>query len=182
MTKYGLIAMSAKPYHDGHDKLIRLAAGETDRVQLFVSTSDRKRKSELPISGATMLEIWHSFIEPSLPKNVDVVYGGIPIRKVYELLGAENDAGSNDTYVIFSDPEDLVRNFPQGSLEKYAGDLYARGLIVLEPIHRTDTTNVSGTKMREWIATSNETAFVKHLPVALQPHGSDIFQMLSDDV
>lgn len=179
MTRIGIVAGSYKPYHAGHDELIRLAASESDVVKLYISTSDRKRKGELPISGTTMEKIWHNFIEPSLPKNVEITYGGSPIRKVYEFLGAENEAGSEDTYVIYSDPDDLSRNFPEGSLEKYMGDLYNRGRIVLEPIQRTSTVDVSGTKMRRWLETGNSEAFIDHLAQPLQVHGEEIWEMLT---
>lgn len=178
MTKYGLVAMSAKPYHAGHDGLVRLAAAENDIVKLYVSTSDRKRRGELPISGAVMAEIWTRFIEPSLPGNVQVEYGGSPIRKVYQFLGAENEAGSDDRYVIYSDPEDMARNFPQRNLEKYVGDIYNRGNVQLEPIHRTATVDISGTQMRAWLEQGDSESFIAHLPGPLRPHGEEIWTML----
>jgi hypothetical protein len=182
MTRYALIAMSAKPYHAGHDGLIRVAAAESDVVKLYVSTSDRTRKGELPVSGTTMAEIWQRFIEPSLPDNVEIEYGGSPVRKVYEFLGAENEAGSEDTYVIYSDPEDIAKSFPAGSLEKYMGDLYNKGRIILEPIQRTSTVDVSGTKMRHWLETGNSEAFIKHLAKPLQVNGEEIWKMLATGV
>ena len=179
MTRYGIVAMSAKPYHGGHDGLVRVAAAENDTVKLYVSTSDRKRKGELPISGAAMAEIWERFIIPSLPGNVDVELGGVPIRKVYEFLGAENEAGSEDTYTIYGDPTDVNRNFPPGSLEKYMPELYAKGRIQLEPVQRTATVDVSVTKMRQWLESGDKESFIAHLPEPLQAHGDEVWQMLA---
>ena len=45
--------MAAKPYHAGHDGLVRIAASENDEVLLFVSTSDRTRKGEMCIRDRT---------------------------------------------------------------------------------------------------------------------------------
>lgn len=179
MARFGVVAMSAKPYHAGHDMLIRTAAAENDVVKLYVSTSDRKRKGELPIRGSDMELIWQRYIEPSLPDNVEVEYGGSPIRKAYEFLGAENEAGSEDTYTIYSDPEDIERNFPAASLEKYLGDLYAKGRIVLEPVQRSETVDVSGTMMRQWLTSGDMESFIVNLPAALQPHGEEIWNMLA---
>ena len=54
----GLLPISAKPYHAGHHALVEMAAGANDEVLLYVSISDRKRKGELPISGADMKKVW----------------------------------------------------------------------------------------------------------------------------
>jgi len=179
MTRYGLIAMSAKPFHAGHDGLIRLASNENDIVKLFVSISDRKRKGEQMVSGETMSDIWREFIEPSLPSNIHVSYGGSPIRKTYEFLGAENEAGSDDVYVIYSDPEDLTNNFPEKSLEKYMGDLYARGKIILEPIQRSETTDITGTQMRAWLSSGDMDSFISNLPASIRDRGAEIFDLLT---
>ena len=178
MARIGIIAMSAKPFHAGHDGLIRLAASENDLVKLYVSTSDRKRKGEMTISGEVMAAIWNAFIEESLPDNVEIEYGGSPIRKAYEFLGAENEAGSDDTYTIYSDPADMERSWQTKSLEKYMPDLYNRRQLVLEPVQRTETIDVSGTKMRQWLSTGDKEEFTAHLPSSLQPHGEEIWQML----
>ena len=113
---------------------------------------------------------------PALGKKVNLAFGGSPIRKIYERVGAENEAGSEDTYVIYSDPEDLARNFPTGAMEKYAGDLYAKGRIVLEPIQRSSTCDVSGSQMREWLISGKED-FVSHLPACLP--AEDVWNRLS---
>ena len=54
MKTIGLVPMSAKPYHTGHDGLVRIAASENDEVLLFVSISDRKRPGEMPLLGSDM--------------------------------------------------------------------------------------------------------------------------------
>ena len=56
MANIGLIAMSAKPYHAGHDGLVRWAANENDIVYLFVSLSDRNLPSKV-VQQYLMIEI-----------------------------------------------------------------------------------------------------------------------------
>lgn len=160
--RIGLIAMSAKPFHAGHDGLVRMAAGECDAVHLYVSLSDRKRPGEIPILGSDMQIIWTRYIEPTLPKNVTVHYGGSPVANIYKELDESQDA--DDTFVIYSDPVDLDHNFSVAALEKWAGALWERGQIVRQPIQRTSTVNVSGTKMREYIASHDKASFLANMP------------------
>jgi hypothetical protein len=157
MTKVGLVPMAAKPYHVGHDMLVRLASRKNDEVHLYVSTGDRDN-----VSGAAMTRVWKELIEPTLPSNVTVTYGGSPVGNVFKELGEADKAGSQDTFTVYSDPDDLKKNY--GSLAKYAGNLLAAGQIILRAVSRSSTVNVSGTQMRRWLATGDRASFVKHLP------------------
>ena len=177
MTHIALIPVSSKPYHAGHDGLIRIAAGENDIVMLFVSLSDRKRPGEVPILGKDMETVWKTQIEPSLPENVQVTYGGSPVRNVYTVMGDANEAGSDDTFVVYSDPDDLAQNFPENSLEKYAGNLWANDQIILRPVERASTVNVSGTKMRQFLATGDKKSFVANLPKTID--GNFVWNLLA---
>ena len=162
MAKIGIVPMSAKPYHAGHDGLVRLAAKENDEVHLYVSTSDRDE-----VSGAAMAQIWKDQIEPTLPGNVKVEYGGSPVFKTFQDIGKASEAGSKDTYLIYSDPEDAAANFPDASLQKYAPNLFKAGLVKTRPVERTSTVNVSGTKMRGFLASGDKASFMKFLPPGL---------------
>lgn len=170
--------MAAKPYHAGHDGLVRIAAEENDEVLLFVSTSDRARKGEITIYGDSMKRVWDDYIEPSLPSNVQVVYGGIPVQHVYEEL--ENAEAARDrvtTFRIYSDVEDILK-YTDTSLSKSAPILFSRGQIERRGVDRNETVNVSGTKMREYIANGDVKNFKKFLPPAVQQHAKEILQIL----
>lgn len=177
----GLVPMAAKPYHAGHDGLVRIAAKENDVVKLFVSTSDRSRTGELNVSGDTMQIIWWDYIEPTLPGNVVPDYGGVPVGKVFEELERAEAAGSIDTYVIYSDEEDILK-YTEEALTKSAPRLFSNGQIKLRGISRAETVEVSGTEMREFIENGDIVGFVALLPPAIQKHGREIFDMLVDDV
>ena len=166
MAKVGLIGMSAKPWHAGHDGLVRLAASENDRVVVFVSTSDRTRKGELTIFGSDMEELWHATIEPNLPKNVNVVYchGASPITKVWETLGNANENGSHDTLSLYADPEDIASAYTENNLRKYCGNLFSGGQIILRAVKRSSTVDVSGTAMRQYLEKGDKESFIKYLP------------------
>jgi hypothetical protein len=177
--KIALVPMSAKPYHAGHDGLVRIAADECDEVHLFVSLSDRKRPGELPILGSSMEVLWKSYIEPSLPGNVIVTYGGSPVGNLYKELGQASETNSPNTYVIYSDVEDILQ-YTDSALQKYAPTLFTNNRIELRGVERTETVNVSGTKMRAMLAAGDAKGFAKNLPTALQSQAAEIIRLLSN--
>jgi hypothetical protein len=99
--KIGLIAMSGKPVTAGHWSLIETAAKENDLVKVYVSLSDRKRPGELTVLGSDMEAIWKRYLQPILPKNVMVTYGGSPVRKIYEFLQESDEKGSDNIFQIY---------------------------------------------------------------------------------
>ena len=179
--KIGLLPVSAKPYHAGHDGLVRIASNENDSVLLFVSTTDRARSGELRVSGDTMQTIWWDYIEPTLPQNVTPDYGGIPVAKVYAELETAEAEGSTDTYVIYSDEEDILK-YTDEALNKSAPNLFANGQIERRGISRSETVQVSGTEMREFLEDNDAVGFTALLPPAIQKNGKEIFDMLQDEI
>jgi len=179
--KIGLLGMSAKPYHAGHDKLVRIASKENDSVMLFVSTTDRARPGELQVSGDTMQLIWWDYIEPTLPSNVVPDYGGVPVSKVYTALEKAEVEDSQDTFVIYSDDEDIVKYTDQNLINS-APTLFANGQIERRGISRSETAQVSGTEMREFIENADEASFIALLPPAIQKNGKAIFELLQDEI
>jgi Tfp pilus tip-associated adhesin PilY1 len=174
--RIGLVPISAKPYHIGHHSLVLNASKENDKVILFVSTSDRKRKNQFQILGSDMKHIWTNELEPIMPSNVSIKYGGSPVGKVWKTLGDANDNMSNDTYVIYSDPIDTKNNYTEPRLKKYSGDLFARGNIVLAAKEspykymrggKVGTPNVSGTAVRIMLQNKDFEAFQKIMPIGV---------------
>jgi len=167
MNRIGIVPMSAKPYHAGHDGLIKLACFECDEVVIFVSTADRVRKGEYPIMASVMRKLWDDVILASLPEKVFVQFVANPVSAVYELIGDRNETPTNDdeeTLVIYSDPVDMDRNFPERSLLKYGGRLTQRRLLGRRHVPRDCTVNVSGTEMRAWLQHGEKAKFVANLP------------------
>lgn len=168
MTRIGVIPMSAKPYHVGHDQLVRMAAEECDEVIVFVSEGDRKRKGEFLIKGETMCEIWSEHILKSLPDNVYVQFVTNPVSAVYQLAGDANEDPTNrETYAIYSDPMDMEHNFPPKSISKYMPNLVAEQRVVRRLVPRETTVDVSGTQMRAWLMHGDKKKFIEHLPPTL---------------
>jgi cytidyltransferase-like protein len=169
--KIGLIAMAAKPLHAGHFMLIEQAARENDEALVYVSTADRIKPGQYPITGQQMLQVWQ-ILETIIPHNVSLTFTHNPTRELYEQLGAEETRiGGGDwdvaEYKIYSDPEDMGQNYPTKSLMKYFQNMWLHDLLTLQPISRTSTVNVSGTQMRKWLAEDNQENFMQNLPDAL---------------
>lgn len=179
-----LIPLAAKPYHAGHDGLVRIASSENDEVHLFVSISDRARTGEMKIDGETMFMIWKDYIEDTLPDNVKSFIDytvTAPVSKVYNELENAESQRSQDVYTIYSDVDD-IRKYTDEMLSKVAPALFSKGQIQRRGIKRTETVDVSGTEMREFIEDGDIVGFTALLPPAIQQHGKEIFDLLVDDV
>jgi len=176
MAKIGLIGVSGKPFHVGHYMMITKAAKECDRVELFVSLSDRKRPGELPILGSDMKKIWEEHLEAVMPDNVTVHYGGVPVRSIWEILGNADEQGSSDEFIIYADQDDLSTRFTDKSLNKYSGNLMANGQIILSATERA----FSGTKMRQMLASGDKEGFKEKLPPGVD--GDAIWEILASRI
>jgi hypothetical protein len=177
--KVGLVPMSAKPFHAGHDALIRLACRECEIVQVFVSLSNRERPGELPIYSKDMEVIWKKYIEKSLPENcMPPIYAihRSPVTDMMMFLEKAEKEGSDDTFVIYADVKD-IKEYTDKKLMPYMPTLLAAGQVQRRGIPRH--TNISGTKMRRFIAAGDVVEFSKFLPSALQPHAQEIYAILA---
>ena len=182
----GLIGGGFKPLTAGHYSLIEKAAEACDYVLLFVSTKDRARPGEVPISWDQMKKVWFTFLYKAMPKNVRVLYVPFPVRGILEtLISANGDEENENTYMIYTDPEDGEKNYSENVLERYAPRLVANHQIIIEPISRSVAqggVNISGTKMRQYLGNGNVQAFVKGLPKPVQLYGPKIFQLLGGKI
>ena len=172
--RIGLFPLSAKPYHAGHHFMVEKAASENDEVILFVSTSDRKRKGQYPIMGVDMVRIWQEELEPIMPPNVSIQYGGSPVGNVYKTIEDAAAAGSSDTYVIYSDPVDTARNYPVAKRPGYFDPLYSAGQVLFaaeenpESVTRGEgSPDVSGTSIRAAIESGDYDTFVRGMPAGV---------------
>lgn len=176
--KIGLVPGSFKPYHAGHDALIRIAADENDLVYVFSSTADRTRKGELPLYGADMQQVIDKFVRPSLPSKVQMIDVGVPVTAVWKELEKAESEKSEDNFTIYSDSEDIQR-FNEKSLMTYAPTLAAAGQINTRGVARGfETPDISGTAMRSYLKAGDLKSFAEMLPPNVRKHSKEIASML----
>ncbi len=187
MRKIGLVPVSGKPYHAGHHAVVEIASAENDEVILFISTSDRLRKGEFPIYGKDMARIWKEELEPIMPSNVRIEYGGSPVRKVYMAIENACASAGDDTYTVYSDPEDTAQNYPNRSREQYMQPLCDLGKVVFaaeeDPAKLTrgvGTPNISGTKLRQYLEDGDFNSFSAYMPAGV--NARNVFDILRSQV
>jgi len=180
----GLIAGGFKPFTAGHYNLVKKASSECDQVKLFVSMGDRKREGELPLTWAQMEPIWNEYLVPAITKlgNIDVIYTKTPIRSIMDILiDANADANNYNSYYVYSDPEDAVKNYSKEKQMKYWPRLVENDQFELKMIDRGETGGISGTVMRKALAKgtkANMKAFIAGLPEPVRLYGPVIYNML----
>ncbi len=175
----GLIAGSFKPLTRGHFFLIQRASEECDRVIVFVSTGDRQRSGEVPITWTQMELVWQKFLLKAMPSNVSIKFVSHPIRGVIDILREANQNENNfNTYIIYSDPEDMANNYNSRTQVKYFPRLLKNEQVIFKPFERKAGINISGTQMRNYLGTGNVKAFIRGLPKSVQGFGNEIFQIL----
>jgi cytidyltransferase-like protein len=152
---FGLVPMSAKPFHEGHMELIRKASDECREVIVYVSTSDRKRKGETTIHGEDMEKIWKDTLVQYMPDNVILLFGGSPVRNVYTKLGEGlQDENKEKSYAVYTGEEDKGRYN-----SKYYSEMIDR--VYIRTLSRgEDTKAISGTLMRAYLSNASEDKFL----------------------
>ena len=177
--RIGLIPGSFKPYHKGHDDLIRLAAdeNENDFVRVYNSTADRGI-----VKGKDAIEVINRFVIPTLPQNVEMISSRAPVADMFKDLETADAERSKNIYTIYSDIED-IKKYNEKTLRKYLPYLFEKGQIKVKGIKRgLRTTNISGTEMRNIIQDRNDQNFQKFkemLPSDVQQNAEEILRILS---
>jgi hypothetical protein len=165
-----------KPFHRGHDRVVRLASLQSDKVLLIVSDGDREKPGEVPVLGETMKAVWDRYIKPTLPANVTVEYTDNPVTRTYELLSLYDKSNSSNTQInLLAGDEDIARFKPE-AVANDAPRLYQIGLVDIQSVPRFG--NVSGTDMRSFIALGDKAKFVSGLSDQLRDVGGEIFDYL----
>jgi cytidyltransferase-like protein len=170
--KIGLVPISAKPYHAGHHYLVEKASSQNEKVIVYVSTSDRIKDGEFPIRGSVMKKIWAEHLLKIMPENVEIDFGGSPVRKVYEFVGSAcEDLNLTDEITIYSDNEDTQSNYPIDQREKYMNPLYTANKVLFaaevlpESFTRGgDAPNIRATMLRQCLMERNFVDFASRLP------------------
>ena len=160
--------------------IVSQAASEADEVNLFVSTTNRIRKGQLPVFWDTQMKlIWDRYLERAMPNNVHVHYVPNPTTAMWDTIKDANDMEENhDTYVIYGGEEDIPRYFADKYLMKHASRLTNNGQLETKMPERI----ASGTNLRKAVAEDDIVEFAKGLPEPVQRYAQEIFDILAQSI
>lgn len=157
--KIAVIPMAAKPFHKGHDELIKQAIlDKNDSVIVFLSTGGREE-----ITTQDMVPLWKKYYYPGIQKQygdkVVVRFSDSPMREA--ALVAADMAKRNDAVVsIYGDPADAEQRAKM-IIEKNPA---LADKIIPVAVERSLTGDVSGTQMRNFIVGGDKASFTANLP------------------
>lgn len=130
------------------------------------------------IKWQDMDEIWKRFLSIHLPSNVSFEPVDNPVRSIYETLGSASDEGSIDSFMIYSDPDDIIERFPPESQAKYFGRLVMDNQVKFIGVERVGEMDVSATRARSMLQYGLKDAFIQLMPEGVDREGIWNFLLL----
>lgn len=170
--RIGLLPVAGKPVHEGHWRLLCLAAEENDIVKVFASKGDRGI-----VKGAAMMKVWRELLIPVAPSNTCVIFASAPVKNVYDELRSVESSGSRDTCTIYSDEVDILK-YTDASVRRHAPIMLSEGRINRRGVSRQDTVDISGTAMRRYLAEGLTKEFALGLPQPVKHRAHEIMKLL----
>ena len=166
------------------------------------------KAGETPVFGTDMQYIWNNLLKPNLglPSKVKIISpddgaSPAPVRSIHEVCGALKDAYdageetfqvphtnivatvSETTINIYSDDEDIVKNYSEALMTQQYGELWnnsASPKITGVGVPRTATVEISGTKMRGYLCNGDIESFSSLLPPLPNDIKAEIATILAD--
>ena len=171
MKTIGLVPGAMKPFHAGHNHLIKTAIEECDHVIVFTSTKDRGI-----INGNKMLDVWDKLILPLLPQKIEVIAVRSPVRGVYDYL--EWNRQPERAYRIYGGTEDIGR-LSKARMLQYYPNLNVVNVAESSPESFTrDVVHAKGECVRNRIQAGDSNKFKSYLPAFLKPHAKEYLDIL----
>lgn len=174
----GLIAGGFKPFTSGHYFLVKKASEENDLVHLFVSTKDRARPGQHPITWKQMKQVW-KILKKGMPSNVRIHFSENPTTDQFQVLtAAEADPSDANVYNLYADSKDIKRYDNPRIKEKTLPRLYSSDQLIFKSFERSSGVNVSGTMVRKALQDGDVEAFTSMMPAPVQQFGPQMFDLL----
>jgi hypothetical protein len=156
----GLFGGSFKPFHRGHYRTILEVSSRVDILGLFVSTADRRRRGEFPVSWQTMETLWSKWILPILPVNVQVLPVRNPLSGIYSCVDPLVPIANVRVLLFYGDEDrDRFSNHNRGTYFRKLGDRFSA-----KQVART----TDGRTARAMLASGDYDGFVRQLPPPLR--------------
>jgi hypothetical protein len=167
--KIGIIPMAAKPFHTGHDALIKQSLADgCDATIVFLSTGGREE-----ISSRDMIPLWRKVYLPGITKTygeaVTIMFSDSPMLDAMKF--AKNfvkEAGKD--VAVYGGVDAEGTNEAQQRVDGIVGRFpELEGKIEAVGVDRSLTGGISGTQMRQYLSSGDRRSFVSNLPSWLSP-------------
>jgi hypothetical protein len=162
--KIAIIPMAAKPFHAGHDSLIKRAFEDGCQAAIvFLSTGGRDE-----ISAEDMIPLWRRVYIPGISrvygKNVSIRFTDSPVRDA--ALFAKNFAKNEGVQVlVYGGVDGEGSNEAQQRVDMIlAKNPELSNKITPVGVSRSETGGISGTAMRGFVTSDDFDSFINNLP------------------
>lgn len=165
VEKIAVIPMAAKPFHRGHQALLDAAEADgNELILVYVSTSGRDE-----IDSSDMVPLWKNYYLPAIQSTygnkvaIRFTKGLSPMFELRSSISNMIRQSDETTVTLYGDPDDAqerVDNIINN--EKNTIDL--RGRVFAGAVPRELSGGISGTKMREFLASGDRLQFIQNLP------------------
>lgn len=157
--KIGIIPMAAKPFHAGHDALLRRAAADGNEfIIILISKGGRE-----VLKTEDMIPLWRDYFIPGIERE----YGDKVIIKFVDSPGREamflcKDMIENGQATVryYGDEAD-AKTRVSDILEKFPN---LKGRLLPVGVSRSGTEGISGTAMRDYLTRGDQKSFIENLP------------------
>lgn len=164
-NKVAVIPMAAKPFHAGHDSLIRQAIADgNDSVIVFVSTGGREE-----ITTEDMIPLWRDFYIPGISSQygdkVIIRFSDAPMREALLIAKDLVSRGKKTIVRLYGGVDAAGENDAQQRVDAIlAKNPEMKGRILPAAVPRSATGGVSGTAMRGYLSSGDSKSFILNLP------------------
>lgn len=166
----GIFVVAGKPVHEGHWQMIGRAARECDEALIITSTSGR---DELP--PGVMIDAWKAVLEPQFhrdyPNATLIITPDSPLQLAIDKMRQLKDVVNK--FVFYSDDEDARGKYSREKLADMMRDPVAASKFQQMPVPRSETIQISGTRMRQFLAADDRESFDRYVPQTLDSDMKD---------
>ena len=159
----GIFVVAGKPVHDGHWKMIRRACA-CDEAIIITSSAGR---DELP--AGVMIDAWKAVLEPQFYKDFSnatlIISSESPLSIAVNKIRSLKDVVSQ--FFFFSDDEDAAGKYSIDKITGMVKDPLAMEKFVQVPVPRSQTVQISGVQVRDFLTNNDHESFNMFVPQTL---------------
>jgi len=168
MKTLGVYVVAGKPIHEGHWQMIEKASRECDEALIVTSVAGRDE-----MQAGVMVKAWKrvlfSQFEIDYPNARLIITDKSPfIIAIEEMKKAKDDF---DKLIFYSDDNEAIKY--SKNIPRLLGDPEIVSKFTLRGISRSETIQISGTKMREFLKLDDKDSFDAYAPRTLSQKMKD---------